>query len=201
MRNEVREYLKSFSDPEERARAIHEGGFSGHPDIADIESDAAHLGGGPFQKLLAALQPRPKPIPKRALQRMERRVNAGLLQWRRRQQKIKIKANAPTKAVDARPESAEPAAPDEQTEARSIAAKSSTQQALIGGHKNAPAPAPGSSGENFGRYVYENQAKIWPHLKGEIIPRPEWYKPKPAAPVPVGSGPFYAVIRSSGRLI
>jgi hypothetical protein len=38
---DIREYLKSITDPEERARTIHESGWSGHPDIEDIERSAA----------------------------------------------------------------------------------------------------------------------------------------------------------------
>jgi hypothetical protein len=44
-------------------------------------------------------------------------------------------------------------------------------------------PAPGSLTEAIGWHVYENQATIWPHIKGEVIPRPAGYVPKPAPPV------------------
>jgi len=69
---DLRAYLLDIDDGEERARAIHEGGWGGLPEIEDIEASVANSGGGPTQRLLAALGPPPGRTPKRALQRFER---------------------------------------------------------------------------------------------------------------------------------
>jgi len=56
---DLRSYLISILDPNDRARAIIEGGLVGHPDIADIQIGAA-LGRGEYQQLLASLTKMPK---------------------------------------------------------------------------------------------------------------------------------------------
>lgn len=69
---DTKKFLAGILDPEERARTILENGWSGDPDLADIEIPTASAVGGVSQQVLAGLQ---KPLPatsKRDLRKMNR---------------------------------------------------------------------------------------------------------------------------------
>jgi len=182
---DLRRYFLSISDPEERAHTIHESGWAGHPDIEDIEAPVARMGAGAYQNLLASFRKPPPPTPKRAFRLLER-VRLAHPQW----------FDAPRQglkaSIDATPvETSEPAeidtAPPRGAAADVVASGSKSaspppKQVLIPPPRDYP-PAPGSFQDFLGRYLYENQARIWPHIKGEVIPRPAGYVPKPAPPV------------------
>lgn len=53
---DIRKYLLSIADKDERARTIHENGWADRPEIADIVAAVADVEGEHYQQLLAALR-------------------------------------------------------------------------------------------------------------------------------------------------
>jgi hypothetical protein len=160
----------------------------------------ANSSGGKYQSLLAAFQLRQKPISKRALAKAKRIDDALWEQFARTHPGPKQQGGGLTKTVDSAPKRIEPATAAEQPEATYAAAKPPTvPQILMAECEYVSRRAPGSITEGLAEFLYENQARLWPHLKGEIIPRPEWYRSKPVEPIPEGSWGYRAkkVERSS----
>ena len=168
---DLRSFLLSIADPDERARAIREGGWAGDPEIADIEAAIALPEGGESQKLLAALRrPRP-PTPKRAVQRYERLRAA----WPNRYGPKRLEESELTKletgagpaesgqtvegaAVTAMEIAADGTAP--------VAANVPAQSPRVLVFRNVAPPEPGSLEESIGRYVDEERRKGGAHKKG-----------------------------------
>ena len=169
---DLRRYFLDIADPEERARAIHESGWAGYPDIEDIEAAVARMGGGTYQRVLASFRRPPPPTPKRALRLLER-VRLAHPRWfdAPRQGMTASIDEAP---VEVRLAESIPAPPSgAEVDVAPSVAKSASPPARV---LIPPTPdyplVPGSLTEAIAWHVYENQAKIWPHIKGEVVPRP-----------------------------
>jgi hypothetical protein len=181
---DLRRYFLDIADPEERARAIHESGWAGDPDIEDIEVPVARLGGGKYQNLLASFRKPPPLTPKRERRVLER-IRLAHPRW------FDVPRQGMTASIDEAPVEVRlaesiPAPPSgaEVDVAPSVAKSASPppERVLIPPTPDYPL-VPGSLTEAIAWHVYENQAKFWPHIKGEVVPRPAGYVPKPAPPV------------------
>ena len=185
------DYLRGFLDPEGRARAMLAGGWAGHPDLDAVEAGTANPAGGDYQRILASQRKRTVPAPKKALRRMNLKGSpAGI--WRA------VVEPMPAAVVA----SAEPAAGTEMCELQGSAigevgqtetTKMEVQQAPLEARRRSPAR--GSLEEAIGRYLYENQGTIWPHIKGKDA-KPKWYRPAGAV-VAESENPFRPKTRAA----
>jgi hypothetical protein len=174
-------YLRGFPDPEDRARTIWENGWSGLPELEAVERLAANPRGGTYQRLLAALRKREPAIPKRALRRMEhkRRAHSAAFGERRSELLGVTQPESELTATDATIFDLRDPPPQEQNQS----------DLMLTGALEAPAS---TLEVELGWWVYENQRKLWPHLKGEVIPKPPgWEAPPPLIAV----NPFAPVRR------
>ena len=123
------------------------------------------LGRRPVPEIVSCVPAETQTDSETSPERMQRRVNASLYHWDKRQHRmIKIKATAPAKTVDAIPERAEPAAPDETIEALSVTPKTSPtpERIFIDQPKKPQAPVPGSLEEGMGDTCMRTRRKFGP---------------------------------------
>lgn len=189
----VKDYLASILDPEERARTMHENGWAGDPDLANAEVPVASSIGGEHQQLLAALRPPLPPTKKRGLQGIER-VRRYRPHW------FDAPKSCDGKAAEVSHVRADEcgASLDDGTCAVSVEAVATTDAAnmtmavattpttteattaAIETHQLGGAgPRPVGLTEAIGRHLYENRGSIWPHINPDSILKPWWYEPLP----------------------
>ena len=174
---DLRAYLKSFIDPEDRARVMLADGLEGDPDLEDIAVGAASPYGGENQRILAALREPPKPTPKKALRLMERSRKAHPKAYGERREE-KPPAIVEAGGVDNEIVTSE--GPAENCDVPTTPATMVPVSQMLIPKPQFRLPPSDSLTEGISRHLYENQAKIWPHIKEPTIPRPPGYQPRQA---------------------